>query len=414
MLSVSEAIDQILVGAKRLDSEQVSLMELHGRTAAQDVYANLTQPPFDASAMDGYAVRFADAERGAVLRVVGEAPAGAPLTSAINQGEAARIFTGGVVPQGADHVVIQEHVAPLEGSRIAIEVAQDAPRNIRQSGVDFKKGDTLLRAGETFNAVHGSILAAANFPTATCTRQPKVCLFSNGNELKEPGADLKPGEIINSNAYALTALMRLWGATVYYLGCAPDDKGAITDFFNRSADADIVIPVGGASVGDHDYVKPAFLDAGGETIFSKVAVRPGKPTWFGHLKSGRVIGLPGNPASAIVTCTIFVKPLIEALLGRSPLASGDDLKRTSSSCQGLCVPLSVSIPANGARETYIRAQLKRDESGSLRVTPHPNQDSSLLSPFATCNALIKRAPEAAALSNGDEVEIVLIQPDILI
>ncbi|MEO1241934.1 MAG: gephyrin-like molybdotransferase Glp [Pseudomonadota bacterium] len=397
MISVEEAIAAILEGANTLGPESVPLGACAGRVAAVDVTARMTQPPFAASAMDGYAVRFGDADEGETLKVIGEAPAGAPFAGAVASGECVRIFTGGVVPQGADHVVIQEDVT-RDGDQITINEPQDNPRNIRAAGIDFEKGDILARAGDALHEMHGSIFAAANIDAVLVTRRPKVVIFSNGDELVEPGGELKPGQIVNSNHYALAAMIRRWGGEVDYLGCAEDQEAAIRTFFARGRDADIIVPVGGASVGDYDYVKSAFSAEGGVATFEKVAVRPGKPTWFGKLDKARVIGLPGNPASALVTAALFVQPLVRRLAGM----------RFDPAALFQCAPLRAPLGANGRRESYLRGVANASPDGFV-ITPTDNQDSSLLAPFAKANVLIRRAVDAPAAAAGDEVEFVWLR-----
>ena len=391
MLSVEEAIAAVLEGAAPLGADPAGLSQLLGRILAEDVNARMTQPPFAASAMDGYAVRFEDAAAGAELRVIGEAPAGAPFAGKLGKGEAVRIFTGGAVPDGVDHVVIQEDVA-RDGDRITVNDAQDAPRNIRPAGIDFKEGDVLATAGTRLHELHGAIFAASNIAEASVYRRPRVAVFSNGDELKEPGADLKPGQIVNSNHYALSAMIHAWGGEAVYLGCAPDDEASIRGFFRRGSDCDVIVPIGGASVGDYDFVKSAFAIEGGEIVFSKVAVRPGKPTWCGRLGSARVIGLPGNPASAIVTAALFLQPLVRRLAGETwavPFAKAR---------------VTEILAPNGGREAYLRAVAK---DGA--VSTAPNQDSSLLLPFAAANALIRRPANAPAVEAGGEVEFVWLR-----
>ena len=395
MLSVAEAIRTILAEAGTPAQELVSLDACCGRRVAKDISANVTQPPFPASAMDGYAVRLEDVRTvGETLKVTGEAPAGQPFHGMVGAGEAVRIFTGGVVPDGADHVIIQEEVTRT-GDDITVALAQESHRHIRPAGVDFKKGDILARTGEVLHEMHPSLLAAANIAKVPVWRRPAVALFSNGDELKEPGTDLAPGEIINSNHYALRALIGRWGGEAHYLGCAPDDEAAITGFFEKAAGADLILPVGGASVGDYDYVKSAFAGAGGETLFQKVAVKPGKPTWYGRLGEAHVIGLPGNPASALVAASLFAQPLIRRLAGD---ADGGHVFQKAR--------LAGSLPANGARENYLRGMAEGLGSESCQVRPADNQDSSLLLPFAAANVLIRRLPEAPPAAEGDAVEIV--------
>ena len=395
MISVDEALSKILTGAEALEDETISIAQCANRIAAEDIFAKITQPPFAASAMDGYAVRANDAQKGARLKVIGEAPAGAPFAGNVGAGEAVRIFTGGVVPAGADHVVIQEDVA-CESERIVISEQQTPPRHIRPAGIDFREGECLTKGGEVLNEVHGALFAAANIAEVLVYRRPRVALFSNGDELMEPGAELKPGQIINSNHYALSAFVESWGGVARYLGCARDAEADIAAMFDQARDADIIVPIGGASVGDYDFVKKAFRSLGGETLFEKVAVRPGKPTWFGSLGHTRVVGLPGNPASAIVTATLFLQPLIVALGGGDP-----------SSVFGEA-PLAGPLPANGKRESYLRATLTRDNGGE-KLHPADNQDSSLLRLFADANVLIQRLPTAEAASEGDVVRFLMLR-----
>ncbi len=398
MLSVSEAIDSLLAGASALGAETIPISAVSGRVAAKDLTAQMTQPPFAASAMDGYAVRFEDAQKTTTIKVIGEAPAGAPFEHPVGAGEAVRIFTGGAMPKGADHVVIQEHVK-RDGEAISIIEAQTSPRHIRHAGIDFMLGETLVKAGELLHQLHGSILAAANVPEIAVVRRPKIALFSNGDELIEPGAMLKPGQIVNSNHYALTAMMRAWGGEVTYLGCAADTEADIREHFKQAAKADIIMPIGGASVGDYDCVKPAFRALGGTMLFEKVAVRPGKPTWHGRLDGARVLGLPGNPASAIVSAALFGQALIRRLAGRSNRQSA------FTSTAKTTIPLA----ANGGRESYLRAMTIGDESGDLCVQPVANQDSSLLSPFTAANVLIRRLVHAPAVPGGGAVDIIRLR-----
>ncbi len=395
MISVEEALAIILDGVDALDPETIAIGDCANRTAASDIVAEITQPPFAASAMDGYAVRAVDANKGGRLMVIGEAPAGAPFAGKVGAGEAVRIFTGGVVPDGADHIVIQEDVA-RDGDVLVISEPQDPPRHIRPAGVDFRKGDRLTAAGVRLNEIHGALFAAANIARIDVFRRPTVAIISNGDELVEPGSDLAPGEIINSNHYALAALVNKWGGEAVYLGCAEDKEDAIAAKFREGRDGDIIVPIGGASVGDYDFVKSAFRSLGGETQFEKVAVRPGKPTWYGKLGRARVVGLPGNPASAIVTATLFLQPLIAALAGGDP--SGVYAE----------APLASGLPANGPRESYLRATLVRGADGE-KLSPADNQDSSLLRPFAEANALIQRLPHVDAASQGDVVRYLVLR-----
>lgn len=395
MISVSEARDEVLAGAETLEREAVSLTDCAGRILAENVSAKITQPPFAASAMDGYAVLFDDVAVGATLSVIGEAPAGAPFDGCVGPGEAVRIFTGGVVPKGADHVVIQEDTT-RDADTIVINEEQPAPRHIRSAGIDFRAGDILAEKGAMLNEIHGSFFAAANIDAVHVVRRPRIAVFSNGDELVEPGDALKPGQIVNSNHYALCALIERWGGEPIYLGCGRDSEAAITKMFEQARGADVIVPIGGASVGDYDFVKDACRTIGAEMVFEKVAVRPGKPTWFARWNGSRILGLPGNPASAIVTATLFAQPLIVAL-------GGGDQRIIEGEA-----PLTSALGANGQRETYLRAVLSKTTSG-VSIAPAPDQDSSLLRPFAAANALIKRAPDAKAARAGDPVPYIRLR-----
>lgn len=397
MLSVDDALAETLRSAGRLPSEEISIERAAGRILAEAVVAAVDQPPFRASAMDGYAVRHADATPGAVLRVVGEAAAGAPFRGAIANGEAARIFTGGEVPAGADHIVVQEDASAAAGA-VTINEAQARPANIREAGIDFRAGALLKKKGERIGAVDLGIIAAANVGAVIVARKPVVAFFDNGDELVEPGAALEPGRIVGSNRFAFAAMIEAWGGTPLYLGRARDERRAIAEKFADAAAADVVVAVGGASVGDHDHMRPAFADAGGTLIFSKIAVKPGKPTWFGRLGGARVLGLPGNPASAIVCAVLFLQPLIAALQGE---ARGRRFVRAA---------LKGKLSANGARETYHRASIVADAAGRLAATPFANQDSSLLLPLARGNGLVRQSAHAPAQGDGAAVDCLLYGP----
>lgn len=396
MLSVDDAIAAMLDRVVPLPEEAVPLDEIVGRTAARDVFAKLTQPPFPASAMDGYAARIADARPGARLNVIGAAPAGAPFGGAVGPGEAVRIFTGGVLPDGADHIIIQEDAA-RDGETIIVKEPQPAPRHIRAAGLDFREGDRLIAAGERLHEIHGSVAAAANIDSLPAVRRPRVAIFSNGDELIEPGGSPGDGQIIDSTHYAIAALVHRWGGVARYLGRAGDSVESVASLFEAGADADIAVPVGGASVGDLDCVRPAFLSLGGEILVEKTAMRPGKPTWCGRRGAARILGLPGNPASSIVAAAIFLRPLIARLSGRY----ADPIFDTAF--------LAEPIEANGEREQFLRATTETRLSGAPLVRAWPNQDSALVSPFAACDALIRRRQGAPSARAGDEVEIISVR-----
>ena len=344
--------------------------------------------------MDGYAVRFEDASPGARLALIGEASAGAPFPRALGENEAVRIFTGGVVPAGADHVVIQEDTE-AGGADIVIRALQERRANIREAGIDFMEGALLKHEGDRLCPVDLGLIAAANIGFVSVYRKPIVAYFDNGDELHEPGGALGPGQIVGSNRFAMDALIAEWGGAPRYLGRARDNPDSILEKYTAATGADILAPIGGASVGDHDYVRSAFAKAGGDMIFSKISVRPGKPTWFGRIGETRVLGLPGNPASAIVCAILFLRRLIELTGG----ARGETILHRAA--------LDSPLKPNGPRETYLRGQMIVGEGARLSIIPFDNQDSSLYSPLVNGNCLIRRAANAPAAMTGDICDCVL-------
>lgn len=395
MISRAEALAHIAAIPQMTGTMSVAIQNGVGRTLAKPVIAKHTQPPDRMSAMDGYAVRIADCALDQSLNVIGEAAAGHPFSGDVGPGQAVRVFTGSVIPAGADHVVIQEDV-DRDGQKITIVDAQGAARNIRAAGIDFSAGDELIPEGFRLAARQLSICAAANLAEIEVRRAPKVALLANGDELRPPGSTLAPGQIIASNEYSLTALVEAWGGEVLNLGIAPDDPAEIRTRIEAAATADVFVPVGGASVGDHDHMKTVFAELGFQPIFSKVAVRPGKPTWMSQNEDRLVLGLPGNPASALVCAHLFLRPLIARLLG------SEDLQPT------VRASLQAPVSANGGRESFLRGRLSYSDKGERVVLPADNQDSSLLSPFVTSNALLHRPINAPALEVGDHVDCVLL------
>jgi molybdopterin molybdotransferase len=397
LMPVSDALSAVLAGAEPLGEELVALDEAYHCILARDVVALRTQPPEAMSAMDGYAVRTADADHaGAKLKVIGEVAAGRPFDRALLPGEAARIFTGGVVPERADAVVIQEDTIP-EGDHVVITEAAVKGRHIRPAGVDFREGMVLLEAGRRLSDRDLSLAASMNHPALPVRRRPRVALLATGDELVMPGSTPGPGQIVYSNGYALRALVRSEGATPIDLGIAADTLEATVAGIRRAheAEADILVTTGGASVGDHDLVKRALEAEGVEMAFWKIAMRPGKPMMHGRLGGIRVMGLPGNPVSSYVCAMLFLVPLIRRLLGREQA----QMPRETAL-------LGRDLGPNDLREDYLRARLEERADGTLIATPVTQQDSSLLGNLALSQALVIRPAFAPRAPAGSSCEIL--------
>jgi len=396
LISVAEALDHVLAHAAALPPDEVPLAEADGRVLACDLKARRTQPPADVSAMDGYAVRAADVAAAPVrLKVIGEVPAGRPFTAKIGPGEAARIFTGGFMPDGTDTVVVQELTA-RDGDRVEVQKPSSKGRNVRVQGLDFRIGDTLFNKGHRLSPRDLALAAGMNHPLVPVHRQPAVALFATGDELVPPGREPGPGQIVYSNGFALAALAREEGAAVADLGVVHDTLQATVSAVRDARDlpADILLTTGGASVGDYDLVQKAFAAEGMELSFWKVAMRPGRPLMYGRLGAMHVLGLPGNPASSFVCAFLFLVPLLRRLSGRSDLATP-----TESALLG------IDLPANDERADYLRATLKSDPNGMV-ATPFPVQDSSMMTPLANADCLVIRAPYAPAAKAGSSCTIV--------
>jgi molybdopterin molybdotransferase len=346
--------------------------------------------------MDGYAVRADDVDAVPVtLRVVGHAPAGDAFGGTLGPGEAVRIFTGGPVPAGANAVVLQEDTDAGEGS-VTVKEAAGPGQHIRRAGIDFHEGDILLRAGRVLTPAAVGLLAAMGVPWIDVRRKPRIALVATGDELVRPGEPVGPNQIVSSNSIALKALIERHGGIAVDLGIARDDERSLKTLVEGARGADILVTIGGASVGDHDLVKKVLGDVGLEIDFWKIALRPGKPLIFGRMDGALMLGLPGNPVSAMVCGLLFLVPMIRAMLDIRPV----ELPRE----QAL---LGCDLPANRDRQDYMRADLQRGEARSLPVaTPFRSQDSSMISLFANAGALVIRPPHAPAANDGDIVEIL--------
>jgi molybdopterin molybdotransferase len=396
LMSVAEAMQRVLAGVEPLPAETVALKDALGRVLTEDIAALRTQPPAAVSAMDGYAVRASDVAQAPVtLRLIGEVAAGHPFAGAVGPGEAARIFTGGIMPDGADCVVIQE-VTQRKGDSVVVDRPGTVGRNIRKQGIDFTQGAVLLHKSRLLSDRDLMLAAAMNHPTLRVHRRPKVAVLGTGDELVPPGSTPGPGEIVYSNGFALIALAQEQGAETLDLGIAHDRIDDIAVAVRRARDwgADVLVTSGGASVGEHDLVQRALAAEGLDLSFWRVALRPGRPMMHGKLGAMHVLGVPGNPVSAYVCAFLFLVPLIRRLAGRG------DVERVPEPAR-----LGRDLPANDERADYLRATLRPGPDGPV-ATPVPAQDSSLMAPLAQADCLVIREPHAPAAGAGSPCVIL--------
>ncbi|WP_170370528.1 molybdopterin molybdotransferase MoeA [Ruegeria arenilitoris] len=390
MITVEEA-RQLLFGlVATMPEEQIALADAAGRVLMRDVKAERDQPPFAASSMDGYALKSAEVERHAMFKVIGEAAAGQRFTGTVGPGQAVRIFTGAPVPDGADFVVIQEDT-DLHGDLLTITEDPGPKTNIRPAGVDFTIGDVVC-APRVLSPEDLALLAAMNVPTVSVATKPQIALIATGNELVMPGETPGPDQIIASNSFGIKALLEKAGAHVRMLPVAQDTLSSLETAFGLAEGSDLVVTIGGASVGDYDLVAEASHRLGLEQSFYKVLMRPGKPLMAGRLGDATMIGLPGNPVSAMVCGYLFLVPLVKKMLG---IQTVDPTLHQAI--------LSEALPPNGPREHYMRARL---ESNGIRA--FEDQDSSLLSVLARSNALLMRPPNDPARAAGETVSYLPI------
>jgi molybdopterin molybdotransferase len=404
LLSVEDALARVLDGVEAKAAEAVAVDAAHGRVLAAPLAALLTQPPFPASAMDGYAVRAADIARlPATLTVVGTAAAGHPYAGSVGPGQAVRIFTGAPVPDGADALIIQEN-AVRDGDTVVVREGAVEAEHIRRTAMDFRAGDMLLPAGRRLGPREVALAAAMGHAALTVRRRPRVAVLATGDELVPPGARPGAGQIVASNHLCIAGLAEAAGAEVRQLGIARDTHEDLARHVAQAAGmaadpgdgADVLVTLGGASVGEHDLVAPVLAERGLALAFWKINLRPGKPLMYGQLGATRVLGLPGNPASAAVGARLFLMPLIWALLGRP----------VEPCVRPIAARLAAPVEANGARQHYMRAVSTPGDDGLLLVATLPDQHSSLIAPLALADCLVIRPPHAPALAAGSLVPVL--------
>ncbi len=398
LLPVDEALRLLLEGVRPLGPERLPIAECGDRILAADIAALRTQPPFAASAMDGYAVCAADvAALPARLEVIGTAPAGRPFDGSVAQGQSVRIFTGAPMPEGTDCVLIQEDAVILDDGRIEAKEIVARDRHVRARGLDFVEGQLLLRKGRRLDPPALSLAASANHSELEVVRKPLVAVIATGDELLAPGSAVGPGQIIASNGLGVAQIARSAGARILDCGIVPDDRSAISATLDKAllAGADLVVTIGGASVGVHDLVREVLASRGGELDFWKVAMRPGKPLMAGTLENRKVVGLPGNPVASLVCSYVFLKPLIARMAGRCHEA---DLRQGE---------LGAPLPANDLRQDYLRTTIRR-EGGRIIATAGSVQDSSMLRVMAEAGALIVRPPFAPAAETGETCQLLML------
>jgi molybdopterin molybdotransferase len=393
MISVEVALERVLAGCRPTAPEMVALPAALGRVLAEGVAARVAHPPLDVSAMDGYAVRAADLTAPARLAVIGESAAGHPFDGSLAPGQAVRIFTGAAIPDGADAVVMQEDTS-RDGDTVVINTTATAGRHVRARGLDFLPGQPMLSAGTVMGPRQIALAAAMNVPWLSVRRRPRVAVLSTGDEIAMPGEPMGPAQLASSNGPGLAALISVLGGEPVQLGIAKDSRDSLSAMVTAASGCDLLVTSGGASVGDYDLVQDVLAEHGLKLDFWKIAMRPGKPLMFGALKHVPVLGLPGNPVSAMVCAYVFLAPMLRALQG------------LSGGLPVVPAVLGADVRANDARQEYMRAQLRRDD-GRLVAMPHTNQDSAVVSGLAAADGFIIRPPHAPEARAG---EAVLVMP----
>jgi molybdopterin molybdotransferase len=397
LMPVADALERVLAQASALPLERIPLTEAHRRVLAEDVRASRTQPPVDVSAMDGYAIRADDVTSAPTdLRVIGEVAAGRPFAGHVQGGQAVRIFTGGELPAGSDSIVVQENTR-REGDNVIVVTVPEKGRHIRPAGLDFKQGEVLLTRGHLLTGRDLGLAAAMNYPMLPVHRKPRVALLATGDELVVPGRQPGPGQIVYSNGYSVAALARQEGAEVTDLGIARDNVADTVAAIQNAKirRVDVLVTMGGASVGDYDLVQEALTAEGMDLSFWKIAMRPGRPLMHGRLGPIHVLGLPGNPVSAFVCAFLFLVPLLRTLSGRA-----------DASLPSEHALLGSDLPENDERADYLRARLSRSSRGALVATPFPQQDSSMTRVLAEADCLVLREPHAPKAFAGSPCVIL--------
>jgi len=395
MISVEQALENVKAGLSPIGCETITIDQALGRVLGKDVASRVTQPPKNVSSMDGYAVRAEDvAVVPVTLTRIGESQAGSGFDGAVASGQTVRTFTGAPIPDGADTMVIQE-VTEVDGDQILVKETAPLGDFIRPKGLDFNNGDVLLKQGQVLSARDIGLLAAMNVPWISVRRRPRVAIIATGDEVVMPGDPLGPDQILSSNTLALAGYIRALGGDPVNLGIARDTVDSLREVLNAAKGVDLIMTIGGASVGDYDLVQQVMGEEGLKLDFYKVAMRPGKPMIFGHLNEIPVLGLPGNPVSAGVTCVVFLTKAMELMLGNDADVTANET-----------VLLGKDLPENGQRQDYIRAELSKAEDGAISATPFGFQDSSMMERFAKADCLIVRAPHAAIIKAGERVEII--------
>ncbi len=397
MLGFDEALARILEQVSTLGTENIDIGDALNRVLAEPVFAQTDQPPFDGSAMDGYAVQSKDVGPGAVLTKIGASQAGAGFFGKVASGQCARIFTGAPMPEGADAVVMQE-VTSAKGNQISFEKMVLPGQNVRPLGQDFLRGAGLASPGNALSPAYIALIAAGNVPEVQVFKRPVISLLATGDELRPPGSDLEPGQIVGSNSFALNALFAPFASQVVQLDNAPDSEEQLRALFQKALEgpADIIVSTGGASVGDHDLVLPVLKSLGVSVDFWKIAMRPGKPVMFGRFENKLFFALPGNPVSAHVTAVTLVLPAIRAACGYS-----------SPSNKTLRLPLASPLSANGPRRHFMRCSIETG-NGASAVHPIMQTDSSHLSSLAAADGFIVIGESAEAFEVGQLVEVILL------